>query len=80
MYGEYLKCLISFTVTPIEVLFIPSPFVFYRLHDDIIFCCIALVPEIIKEIATASEHKCTIQECETRKLYLSNMKNITKFF
>ena len=37
MYGEYLKCFISFIVAPIEVLFIPSPPALGVLHNDIIF-------------------------------------------
>ena len=43
------------TLSPlfIEVLFIPSPLTFHRLHNDIIFCCLKVVPEFIKEIATA---------------------------
>ena len=51
MYGNYLKHLISFIVVPTEVLFIPSTPEFYKLHNDIIFCCTTLVPEVIKEIA-----------------------------
>ena len=56
MYGEYLKCLISFIVkfilvVSIGALFISSPLTFDRLHDDLIFCCRTLVLEVIKEIA-----------------------------
>ena len=54
MYGEYLKHLISFTVAPIEVFFIPSPLAFDGLHDNIIFCCTTLVLEVIKEITMYS--------------------------
>ena len=45
------KQLISFIVAPIEAFSIPSPLVFDGLHDDMI-CCMTLVPEVIKEIAT----------------------------
>ena len=52
MYGEYLKHLIFFIVAPIEVLFILSPLAFDGLHDLLYFCCITLVPEVIKENIT----------------------------
>ena len=37
MRSEYLKCLISFIVVPIEVLFIAPPLALDKHHDDIIF-------------------------------------------
>ena len=52
MHGEYLKCLISIIVAPIEANFIPSPLAFDRLYSDIIFWSMTLVLEVIKEIAT----------------------------
>ena len=54
MYGEFLKWHIFQLVAPIEVLFVASPLGFGRLHDDIIFCHEAILPEVIKEIATAN--------------------------
>ena len=54
MYGEFSKWHISQLVAPIEALFVASPLAFGGLHDDInFFCCEAIVPEVIKEIATA---------------------------
>ena len=43
-----------FIVTPNATLFIQSPLAlaFDTFHGDIIFCCIALVLEVIKKIAT----------------------------
>ena len=53
MYYFYLDIFISFMVAPTEVLFIPSPLAFNRLHDDNYnFCNMIVVPEVIKEIAT----------------------------
>ena len=53
MYGEFLKSHISQLVAPIEELFVASPLAFGGLHDDIIFCHKAILPELIKEIVTA---------------------------
>ena len=52
MYGDYLKHLIFLIVAPIEVLFIPSPLAFDVLYDSLNFCCMTLVPKVIKEIDT----------------------------
>ena len=46
MYGEYLKCLISFILAPTEALFIASPLAFDGLHDDIKLF-------VVREIAVA---------------------------
>lgn len=43
----------------IEVLFISSHSEFDQLHDDIKFCCAMLLPELIKETATRTQHKCS---------------------
>ena len=53
MYGEYLNCLISFIVAPIEVLFIASTLACDRLHDDTKLFVIRCLLEVIKEIAVA---------------------------
>ena len=59
MYSKYLKYFISFIAAPIEALFIPSPLVF----DE-------LVLEVIKNLQSQSEHKCSIvgylciQQCD----------------
>ena len=50
-YKEFLKWYISQLVAPIETLFVTSPIVFGRLHNDVIFCCKV---EVIEEIATAN--------------------------
>ena len=60
MYGEFLKWHISQLVALIEALFVASPLGFGRLHDDIIFLPWAVLPEVIKEIATANQHVPTI--------------------
>ena len=52
MYGEFLKWHISQLVALIEALFVASPLAFGELQDDINFCSEAILPEVIKEIAT----------------------------
>ena len=52
MHGEYLKCIIFFMVVPIKVLFILSPLAFDRLCSNVNFCCMTVVPEVIKETVT----------------------------
>ena len=53
---EILKWHISYLVASIETLFVASPLGFGELHNDIIFCREAAIPEVIKEIATARQH------------------------
>ena len=54
MYRNFLKWHIFQLVAPIEALFVASPLGFGGLHDDInFFCREAILPEVIKEIATA---------------------------
>ena len=53
MYGEYLKCLISFLVAPI----IPSPLAFDGLHNNIIFVVRNLYWKLLKKSQLQSEHK-----------------------
>ena len=52
MYGKFLKWHISQLVPPIEALFVASPLAFGGFHDDVIFLREAILPEVIKEIAT----------------------------
>ena len=54
MYGKFIRCLISQLVTPIKVILISSPPEYDGLHSDTLFCYATLVPEVIKEIATAA--------------------------
>ena len=52
MYGEFFKWHISQLVAPNETLFAASPLGFGGLYDDNFFCREAILPEVIKEIAT----------------------------
>ena len=54
MYGEFLKWHIFQLVAPTEALFVASPLGFGGLHNDINFCCEAILLEVIKEIVTAN--------------------------
>ena len=54
MYGEFLKWHISQLVAPIEALFVALPLGFGRLYDDIKFFGMKIIPEVIKETATAN--------------------------
>ena len=54
MHREFLKWHISKLVTLIEALFVALPLGFEGLHSDIIFCHEAILPEVIKEIATTN--------------------------
>ena len=49
-----LKWHISHLVAPIEALFVASPPGFGGVRVDIIFCHVATIQEVIKEIATAN--------------------------
>ena len=70
MYGKFLKCLISQLMANIEALFIPSPLEFDRLHDDIIFCCVTLLPEVIKEVTTANSMPTYSSHCRMHELFM----------
>ena len=69
-----LKSLIFQTLTPTEVLFILLPLAFDRLHDDTRFShCAMIVPEVIKETATANSKFILIYNYLTYMLILLTM-------
>ena len=77
MYGDYLKCLISFIVAPNGAFFILSPLAFDRFHDDINFCCMTFPPEGIKEIAIAKVNV-NVLECILGQDYESDNVDIRR--
>ena len=70
MYGEFLNWHISQLVAPIEAPFVASPLGFGGLHDDInFFCHGTILPEVIKEIATANSTHPYYSGCNSQTGY-----------
>ena len=70
MYGKYLKCHISQMMALIEVPFIPLLPALDELNDDIKFSCTTILPEVIKEIATASSMQMYFSTINNAKISL----------
>ena len=71
---EFLKWHISQLLARIEALIVTLPLEFGRLHNDIFFCE-GILPEVIKEIATANSTCPYYEDVQTRKKIIEFMYN-----
>ena len=67
LHSKFLKCLISQLVVPIEALFLPSPPEFDEFHNNIIFCCATILPQLLKILQPQTERTHTVATCQSNR-------------